>query len=54
MFRVNQVVFDVLLNKIAPYFANVNVTRAMNSSGSPIPLTTRLGVKLRWIAGGSY
>jgi len=54
MFRVNQVVFDVLLNKIAPYFANVNVTRAMNSSGSPIPLTTRLGVMLRWIAGGSY
>jgi hypothetical protein len=54
MFRFNRVVFDMLLNKIAPYFANVNITRATNSSGSPIPLTTRLGVMLRWLAGSSY
>jgi hypothetical protein len=42
------------LNRIRPFFANVNVTRAINSSGSPILLVTRLAVALRWLAGGSY
>lgn len=46
--------FDVLLTKISPRFSDRDVTRAMNSSGSPIPVRTRLAVTLRWLAGGSY
>jgi len=54
MFRVNRAVFEVLLNLVTPYFSNLNITRAMNSSGSHIPVVTRLAVSLRWLAGGSY
>jgi len=42
MFRVDRNVFDVLLTKISPRFSDRDVTRAMNSSGSPIPVRTRL------------
>jgi hypothetical protein len=54
MFRVDRAMFDMLIASISPYFRNLNVTRARNSSGSPISITTRLGVTLRWLAGGSY
>ena len=54
MFHLRRVVFDFLLSRIAPAFANANVTKAMNSSGSSIPAISRLGVTLRWLAGGSY
>ena len=51
---MNRAVFEVLLNLVTPYFSNLNITRAMNSSGSHIPVVTRLAVSLRWLAGGSY
>ena len=54
MFRVDRVVFDILKSRIHPHFQNINISRAMNSSGSPISIITRLGVTLRWLAGGSY
>lgn len=46
--------FNVLLDRISPHFRNLNVTKARNSSGSPISVTTRLALTLRWLAGGSY
>jgi hypothetical protein len=54
MFHVNRVAFNVILNRIKPYFDNLNVTRVINSSGSHISVVTRLAVTLRWLAGGSY
>jgi len=30
---VVRIVFDVLVSAISPYFINLNITRAMNSSG---------------------
>jgi hypothetical protein len=54
IFRVDRAVFDMLIASISPYFRNLNVTRARNSSGSPISITTRLAVTLQWLAGGSY
>jgi hypothetical protein len=54
MFSVDRIVFDILRSRIYPYFQNLNISRAMNSSGSPISVITRLGVTLRWLAGGSY
>jgi hypothetical protein len=47
-------VLNVLLDRISPHFRNLNVTKARNSSGSPISVTTRLALTLRWLASGSY
>jgi hypothetical protein len=41
MFHVDRVVFNVILNRIKPYFDDLNVTRAINSSGSHISVVTR-------------
>jgi hypothetical protein len=41
MFHVNRVAFNVILNRIKPYFDNLNVTRVINSSGSHISVVTR-------------
>ena len=53
MFRVDYDTFYFILDKIESHF-NVNVAKAINSSGQPIVLKTRLAVTLRWLAGGSY
>ena len=53
MFRVDYDTFYHILDKIEPHF-NLNVANAINSSGQPIVLKTRLVVSLRCLAGRSY
>ena len=53
MFRIDRATFDVVLSGMESDFT-INATKAGNSSGEPISLTTRLAVSLRWLAGGSY
>jgi hypothetical protein len=54
MFRVDRASFDEVLERIEPYIKCRNEVKAINSSGAPIVLKTRLAVTLRWLAGGSY
>jgi hypothetical protein len=54
MFRVDREMFAELLDKIAPFVAVKDASKACNSLGSPITLKSRLAVTLRWMAGGSY
>ncbi len=54
MFRVDKETFSELLDRIAPFMQQKNLTKAQNSSGSPIVLKARLAVTLRWLAGASY
>jgi hypothetical protein len=46
--------FYDILEKITPFMRQRDDTKAYNSSGSSIPVKTRLAVSLRWLAGGSY
>ncbi len=54
IFRVNRATFDELLELVAPLILHCDAQKAVNSSGTPIHLKTRLAVTLRWLAGGSY
>ncbi len=54
MFRVDKETFSELLDCIVPFMQQKNLTKARNSSGSPIVLKARLAVTLRWLAGASY
>jgi hypothetical protein len=54
IFRVDRLIFDEIVGKITPFLGHRNGTKAMNSSGSEISITTRLAVTLRWLAGASY
>ena len=54
MFRVDRPTFDEIHGKIAPFLRSRNEVKARNSSGSEIPVRTRLAVTLRWLAGASY
>ena len=54
MFRVDKETFSELLDRIAPFMQQKNLTKAQNSSGSPIVLKARLAVTLRWLTGASY
>ncbi len=54
MFRVDRATFDEVLERIEPHIKHRNQVKAINSSGAPIVLKTRLAVTLRWLAGGSY
>jgi len=54
MFRVDRLTFGEILAKITPFLRQRNATKARNSSGTEIPVTTRLAVTLHWLAGASY
>ena len=54
MFRVDRLTFYDILERITPFMWQRDETKAHNSSGSSIPVKTRLAVSLRWLAGGSY
>jgi hypothetical protein len=54
MFRVDRPTFDEIHGKIAPFLRSRNEVKARNSSGSEIPVRTRLAITLRWLAGASY
>ena len=54
MFRVDRLTFEEIVGKITPFLRLRNSTKARNSSGSEISITTRLAVTLRWLAGASY
>lgn len=54
MFRMSKNTFCVLEEKLSDVWDGVNERQAINSSGSPICLRTRLACTLRWLAGGSY
>jgi hypothetical protein len=54
MFRVDHGTFGELMEAVAPFMVQRNVTKAVNSSGSPVPMKSMLTVMLRWLAGTSY
>jgi len=54
MFRVDHDMFGELMEAVAPFMVQRNVTKAVNSSGSPVPMKSMLTVMLRWLAGTSY
>jgi len=54
MFRVDQYIFDEILEAITPFLDEKNAQKAINSSGSPVTNKTRLAVTLQWLASGSY
>lgn len=58
MFRMSRNGFNLLLIRISPRMnhsdSDLSVTRAISSSGSPIPKKTKLAATLRWLAGGSH
>ncbi len=56
-FRIDRVAFEILLTKLRSTMGESSIDRekqATRSSGSPVSLTTRLAMALRWLAGGSY
>lgn len=54
MFRMDRCTFESVLDRISSFIKLPNEVKGTNSSGSVIPLKTRLAVTLRWLAGGSY
>jgi len=54
MFRLDRTTFDEVTDRIRPHMRQRNKIKAINSSGAPISLKTRLAVSLRWLAGASY
>jgi hypothetical protein len=54
MLHVDQLTFGEILAKITPFLRQRNATKARNSSGTEISVTTRLAVTLHWLAGASY
>ena len=53
MFRIDRPSFEYLASRLKNSLDR-NELLATNSSGSPVTVTTRLAVTLRWLAGGSY
>jgi hypothetical protein len=51
MFRLDRGTFHELAEELDPHLVRDD-QKAINSSGSSIPTTTRLAVTLRWLAGG--
>lgn len=51
MFRVDRSTFEFLCNAIQPWVRR-DARQSSNSSGQEIGTATRLGVTLRWLAGG--
>jgi hypothetical protein len=54
MFRVDRLTIEEIVGKITQFLSHRNATKAKNSSGSEISVTTRLAVTLCWLAGASY
>lgn len=54
LFRIDRETFRDVLTKIEPYLPIINEQYAINSSGSMITNEMKLGMTLRWLAGGSY
>jgi hypothetical protein len=52
MFRVDRETFSHLVQQLSPLIQRDD-TYAINASGQPISVGTRLAVTLRWLAGGS-
>jgi hypothetical protein len=46
MFRVDSDTFGELMKAVAPFMVQRNVTKAVNSSGSPVPMKSMLAVTL--------
>jgi hypothetical protein len=46
MFRVDSDTFGELMKVVAPFMVQRNVTRAVNSSGSSVPMKSMLAVTL--------
>ncbi|CAM9862043.1 unnamed protein product, partial [Ectocarpus fasciculatus] len=53
MFRMDRTSFEDLEELVTPHLER-DSSMAERSSGSPIPVRTRLAATLRWLAGGSY
>lgn len=53
MFRIDRRTFYELVDELNQQITR-NDQKAINSTGSAIPMSTRLAVTLRWLAGGQY
>jgi hypothetical protein len=54
MFPVDQLTFEEIVGQITPFLRHRNAIKARNSSGSVLPVTTRLAVTSSWLAGASF